>query len=362
MNRFAPIEGLRAWLAMAVVLSHALQFSGTNKTLALETGIGHIAVMVFIIVSGFVITHLLVSQNESYPVYITRRLLRIFPVYVVCTVASAILMFYAEPLFPWSPELLRNLRATQEQHLAAHVLAHVAMLHGAVPNNVLSLSQYALLSPAWSISLEWQFYLIAPFALALLRRRAAMLILGVLITTWMYKRGYFGSFRNPSLIFGAGLFFLVGMASRLVLPHISTKAPLAVALGATGLVMFDKNLFPFVIWVAVLALLCSTDKQAYTRFANFLLECKPAQWLGKRSYSIYLAHLPLLLIIDRGIWLLFPKISQLGYLSLLSAVLFPAVVLASGILYRYVEAPGISLGRWLISRRSNPVAVSAEIR
>jgi peptidoglycan/LPS O-acetylase OafA/YrhL len=45
--------------------------------------IGDCAVMVFIAISGFVIAGLVTDKAEPYPEYITRRVLRIFPVYLV---------------------------------------------------------------------------------------------------------------------------------------------------------------------------------------------------------------------------------------------------------------------------------------
>jgi peptidoglycan/LPS O-acetylase OafA/YrhL len=50
-------------------------------------------------------------------------------------------------------------------------LAHLFMMHGAVPNDVLPHSEYAFNMPAWSISLEWQFYLVAPLFIFVLLKQ-----------------------------------------------------------------------------------------------------------------------------------------------------------------------------------------------
>ena len=78
VERFAPIEGLRAWLAWGVFFGHIVLFAGLSR-LGIPRGAGEVAsdcVQVFIIVSGFVITHLLLAQQESYASYIARRFFR----------------------------------------------------------------------------------------------------------------------------------------------------------------------------------------------------------------------------------------------------------------------------------------------
>src|SRR5262249_46231612 len=84
MPRFAAIEGLRAWLAWSVVFSHIAQSLGA----AMHGGhaewferFGGSAVLVFIAISGFVITGLVLDKHETWPRYILRRAFRIFPAY-----------------------------------------------------------------------------------------------------------------------------------------------------------------------------------------------------------------------------------------------------------------------------------------
>ena len=48
------------------------------------------------------------------------------------------------------------------KNAAYHIPLHLTLLHGVVPEKLLPSSATAFLGPAWSLSLEWQFYLIAP--------------------------------------------------------------------------------------------------------------------------------------------------------------------------------------------------------
>ncbi|WP_425908312.1 acyltransferase family protein [Nitrobacter sp. TKz-YC02] len=81
---FAAIEGLRSGLAWAVVFSHLAYFSNLSGGIAptlKATGLP--AVLVFLTIGGFVITHPVIERPEPYGVYLLRRFMRIFPLFAV---------------------------------------------------------------------------------------------------------------------------------------------------------------------------------------------------------------------------------------------------------------------------------------
>ncbi len=90
MQNFKSIETLRAYMAWWVVLGHAIILTGLNiyipQRLTRVLMAGDIAVDVFIIVSGFVITNLMLAKKEAYLPYIVRRAFRIYPIYLLCLV------------------------------------------------------------------------------------------------------------------------------------------------------------------------------------------------------------------------------------------------------------------------------------
>src|SRR5690242_3337403 len=99
--KFRSIEGLRGWLAWTVVLAHlafvsnlyARGLGGVLRQLAAP------AVFVFIIISGFVITHLLHERSEPYSTYLLRRFMRIFPLFAVtCVIGYFTNDLYADTL------------------------------------------------------------------------------------------------------------------------------------------------------------------------------------------------------------------------------------------------------------------------
>src|ERR1700727_1396258 len=96
MMRFPALEGLRGWLAWMVVLCHiafCADVYAKGWGPIIERG-GTVAVMVFMIMSGFVITHLISERHEPYRIYIFRRFMRLFPLFAVTCVVG----FFATPL------------------------------------------------------------------------------------------------------------------------------------------------------------------------------------------------------------------------------------------------------------------------
>src|SRR6267142_3186556 len=115
------------------------------------------AVNGFLILSGFVIAKLIIEKGESYRAYLTRRFFRLYPVFIICLIPS-IFLFERQPI-GW---------------FLSSLATHLSLLHGIVPeswsigpvgNECFAAS---ILPPAWSISLEWQYYLIAPAFVGLL--------------------------------------------------------------------------------------------------------------------------------------------------------------------------------------------------
>src|SRR6185369_4221145 len=88
MKYVREFDGVRGLLALWVLLAHAIEL-GPFSHIA-----GHLrpqfAVDIFIILSGFVIFHLL-SQGEDYATFITRRFFRLFPVFAVCFLFALVL-------------------------------------------------------------------------------------------------------------------------------------------------------------------------------------------------------------------------------------------------------------------------------
>lgn len=373
IGRFAPIEGLRAWLAWGVFVGHVVLFAGLAR-IGIPHWAGEISttsVEIFIIVSGFVITHLLLTRQEPYLSYITKRFFRLFPAFVLCAAVGGVAIavsrtpWPADPTYQYGRQLIA-LQDAQAHHLAAHVLLHISMLHGVVPNNLLNVSQWALLPTAWSISLEWQFYLLAPAVLLLFRRKAGALIVSLFTVAglWFYNRGYFGAFESPSFLPGAGEFFLLGIGCRIYWDEFKPPAPAAVAIAALAIGAITDQM-AIAIWLAFITYAASQNRelkgvnQRFVSIADLLFVSSLAQSAGKRTYCVYLVHYPIYQLLLTSL-----ALAELSSPTLVAGALialgFPLTLIAAEALHRYVELPGINLGKEF-ARRLGAVSTSAVV-
>lgn len=294
-----------------MVVVHVFWLAG--YTGAIQARAGAYAVDGFIILSGFVITQLLVAKNEPYGIFIFRRFMRLFPAFVVCL---AIALLVRPFTFGTSPsELIRE--ASENRYFWWHLGAHASLIHGLVPTAWLPLSQLAFLPPGWSISLEFQLYLVAPLVL------------------WWLGR------------FGVKGFIVLAVASAVTfVPEVASR--LNAIWSTTGAFMPQRFLF-FLIGMMM-----------YLLFPKFgtRVRCWPSFLrLGEVSYSTYLVHWPVLACLNIFLptgW------TRLARAEVLFAAGAPIILLCSLLLYRYVERPGIALGRHLTKPKNEIKVGSAQ--
>lgn len=347
---FKGIEGARGWLAWTVVAAHIAMVTGLSNVVGSTGWIeqsGHYAVRIFIIISGFVITNLIIVKPEPYGLYLARRALRIYPTYLVCLALSVLVSWLTFDTLLSLPTVTdsqaMHVAARQgefNQHFWPHLLAHLTLVHGAIPNNILNEAQYIFLDPAWSLSLEWQFYLVAPIAVAAMRSRYAMLaVVVILLALGAYKAKFFGSFYDPSILFGASYYFLLGIVTRLFAANLPKfeAYPYTFVLGSTiVLMLINRNLIVLAAWIALVA-----DFQTKTSLA--LLDGAVARWAGARSYAVYVLHQPIICLAV----LAFHGLSFWPMFAAVTVVTIAVVTAGSELLYRSVELPAIRFGKRL---------------
>ena len=374
MKRLQAIEGLRGVLAWAVVFSHLVYFANIYSH-GFGHGIAHLgrpAVLIFIIVSGFVITHVILERPEPYRSYLTRRFMRIFPLFAVTSVIgyfacdlqifTLLRVAYAgDPDFDFVP-LVGGIASSNRQNLGLHILAHATMLHGAISDDVLPFSAYAFNIPAWSISLEWQFYVLAPFILmALLRRRLLVpAAIALALAQAAYGAGLFGHFYQPSFVLAASTYFAIGIACRLAYPVVAAgSTPYALGVGAAIIILLlpiaGVPIACVLLWMLVyLGLIAAREgapESLHARLHRRLWEHPVLLYFGSRSYSIYLAHIPVIALCH-FVWLTMkPMAGPMETFVGLSTMTVPVLIATAELLYRGIEQPGIALGtriaRWL---------------
>jgi len=299
------IEGMRALAVASVLLYHAgFGFHG-----------GYVGVDVFFVVSGFLITGLLQREFEttgriSLSGFYARRARRLLPAATLVLVATVVL----------ARQLLNPVRAHQTAVDAMWAGGFVANFHFAEvgADYLQSTLPPSLLQHWWSLAVEEQFYIVWPGMLAatwaLVRRvRTAGLALCLLLAAasfaigWQLTRtnaawGYFASWsRAWELALGGVCAFVWAQRHRL---------PWRGAVGWGGLAMIGYSAWWFGAGTAfpgtaalmpVVGTMLVIMSIGADNGPGLLLSLAPLQWIGGRSYGIYLWHWPLLMILEERV-------------------------------------------------------------
>src|ERR1035438_5755814 len=357
-RRFRPdVEGLRAVAVLLVVLYHA----GVPRL----TG-GYVGVDVFFVISGFVITGLLLRERSgtgrtSILGFYARRVRRILPaatLVIVATVVAAYVVLgvvsgnYVADDGRWAAVFLANF------HFES---VGTNYLTAALPPS--PLQNY------WSLSVEEQFYVVYPTLFLVvarvrgrfsLRTRMSVALSVVIVASYWLSvtqtashpaSAYFSPFtRAWELALGA----LVAVSTTW-LKHLPARA--AAVLTWAGLAAIVYSAFAFdaqtaypgslvAVPVVGAALIIAAGVAVPRWGAESLLGTGPAQWLGKRSYSLYLWHWPILII----------AAEQVGKSSLPvgdNLILVVIAVLLSMATYHVVENP---IRHWRLPTRTSVIA------
>lgn len=360
-------DGLRGYLAWWVVAAHALQLCGVRDSWAALLMHGAAAVNVFICLSGFVITHLLLEKRERYGAYLTRRAFRIFPIYWFALLLSLLLagtyeLTYRGDWIPNQDELIAR-SASIRQNFVTHVLLHLPLMHGLVPDTWLPHSSDALLGPAWSLSLEWQFYIVAPVLILGLTTSARSCIgtlIGLGVTWWFFKKVSPLHWNYPAFLPLSLHFFAIGILSRVFFMTISRAAGWLIPVAAIIAALAPRSVWlELTIWIVFLCAAVAQFRETQGQPSGVGVLARPlaalasnrvARKIGECSYSTYLIHVPLLSLSGwiasriAGEWT-----QSLCISSTVTAVI--ALIPISMLLYRYLEKPFIQAGSRTIAAR-----------
>jgi peptidoglycan/LPS O-acetylase OafA/YrhL len=307
---FRPdVEGLRAIAIISVLLCHA--------GVPFLAG-GYVGVDVFFVISGFLITKLLVGEMEkrgtvSLRGFYARRAKRLLPLSALLLATVGILsivLFSPLRATETSGDIIASALYFANWHFAAQSVDYFAQ--GLEPSPVLHL---------WSLAIEEQFYLVWPTLMLLAtwwaRRKGkavrpilrftvlivfvASLVAGILLTDATPAAAYFSTFaRAWELALGAGL-ALLGV--------VKLPRRLAAAIGWIGIAAivyacfaFDAQTpFPGVAALiptlgAAAVILAGTSVFAKPGWApEWVLSLPPVRHVGRISYSWYLWHWPFLI-------------------------------------------------------------------
>ena len=294
------IDGLRAIAVLAIVIFHAAP--------QLAPG-GFVGVDVFFVISGFLITGIIVREREarafSWRGFYLRRARRIAPAYVLVALATAAAAAWIE---------LPSRLAPTGGALAASGLLVPNILFGLRFDYFGPAAQQNPLLHLWSLGVEEQFYLVWPalialLSLKLLRPARTILALALLAASLIAAQAHVAHEAASWSFYGlpgrAWEFLAGGLLSLGQLPA-PRRSGLANAMAGAGLVLILASIFlldettPFPGLTAAPAclgaMLVIWSGQARAPAAAMLLRSAPAVALGRVSYSFYLWHWPILVL------------------------------------------------------------------
>ncbi len=319
--RLEFLDGLRGIAALYVVLFHAYQLGTLDDPRVdpdLVWRIGHPAVSVFIVLSGFCLMLPVARSGEDKLRggvwnYLQRRARRILPPYYAALVLGVLFLVAAHFA------RYRSESALHDRVLALHLSPGSLLSHLFLVHNLSSVWIETIDVPMWSVATEWQIYFFLPALLLPVWRRfggwampAAGFAVG-LLPHYLLAPGanfdwacpwYLGLFATGMA--GAGLAFSPRQAAGAGrLPWGILAAALFVLLGALLVFVPDAVISGYVWETDALAGAATTCLILWcTRLVTKPLASRPVilraleapltLWLGAFSYSLYLVHYPLL--------------------------------------------------------------------
>lgn len=285
-----PMEGLRGFAVFLVFLVHYISLSlpwvPVDSVQAQWAhglhAMGNVGVDLFFVLSGYLIYGSLVAKRQAYGAFIWRRVVRIYPTFLVVFALYLALSL----LFPAESKLPEG-----GLEVAWYLLANLLLLPGLAPIE-------PMITVAWSLSYEFAYYLVTPFVVLLLGlhqrtpvwRLVCFGLAGVLALVGFGIWG--GPVRLAMFVAGIVLYECLLIAPRTrgrsAWGGLALVAALALAAwpaaGHAGLALKLG-----LLGVLFLVVCHSAFTDATGRLAQ-ALSWTPLRWLGNISYSYYLIH------------------------------------------------------------------------
>jgi len=290
------ISFLRAFSVLAVLFYH-YKFQWFKS--------GFIGVDIFFVISGFLMTKIILSSFDkgSFNIwdFYRRRVIRIIPALLGVVVVFSFLIF----LF-LQPQIVNFFRS------AFSSVLFFSNIYYYLNNGYFDTSsQYNFLLHSWSLSVEWQFYLIYPLILLLLKKLyttkknifiAVFLALAIIsFGAMLIHRSYDPDFSFYIFYPRAWEMMLGGLAFLLEdkIQHIPKKVKLVLALTSLSAILSFIFLFHASSWPSLYTTIpvFFTTLLISLNYEFIAYKNKIVTYLGNISYSLYLYHWPLYVLI-----------------------------------------------------------------
>lgn len=359
---FRNLDSIRFIAALMVFLAHTLRLVLAKMpelnpyvlNFFMTLSNGEIGVSIFFVLSGFLITFLLISEYEiknqiSLKNFYIRRVLRIWPLYYAVVIFS----FFIYPT-------LKSMIALNNP-LPSNVFYHLVFLSNFDVINILknfagsdAMSQ----NITWSVSIEEQFYLFWPLIFVVLPKRAWIYVITVIICASLLFRLlnnddkvvlYFHTFSVfIDLGIGGLMAYLIKQSVKIrsFFENSSTSTHLILFFTSFNLVYWSNDIFSFPYGEAISRLFISlsfalviasqamTQKESVFNLGNLAYANK---W-GKYTYGIYLIHPIAITILDVCARILHISLEHYLNLIIIGIMAYFLTMFLSYTSYRYYES------------------------
>lgn len=356
MNR--GLTSFRALAFLAVFAVHSGLFS-----------LGYLGVQAFFVLSGFLLTPILVNMKDNLPVksffinFYGRRILRIFPLYYFYLLVILLLCLLVINMegYGWLEEIGTFLQQAPWAFTYTYDFFHASAYFG---------SANPLVSHFWSLAVEEQFYLIWPILIFLVERKHLKNLLLTTIVVGPILRAltalavqnsifpilgqqadlviYVLPFSHFDAFAIGGYFALYGASQRSNIPtllllfgsvplgyltqYLSTGEINIISLGYSTFLR-DQYIWGYSLFNLIFAKMIIQIKDGV--FFPSFFKNKILNYLGEISYGLYVYHLPILWFVNR----FYPNIPE----PIRIAIALSATILVSSMSYELFEKPFIRM-------------------
>jgi peptidoglycan/LPS O-acetylase OafA/YrhL len=354
---FPNLNGIRCIAALLVVFHHLEQAKHSfDLPNIYEFNIiqhaGRLGVGLFFVLSGFLITYLLLEErgrfgNVDTRKFYLRRVFRIWPIYFLIVGLSFFVFPYIDLLyFPGTNAKLEN-----------HVAERLALMLLVLPNFAFVLYDLPYwCAQTWSIGVEEQFYYLWPWLIKYPKRRITITLLFLGITALFLFTGLYyldesaeitkaaittfvGQFRIQTMALGGFCAWLVYHDKFKILNVLFRKDVqiitylILVVLFLSGL-HFTGFLEVYAVFFGIFVLNVSCNPNSLISLENRFMN-----YTGKISYGLYIYHVFVIVLIINVLRIYFPAITGSTYQILVYILTLVFSILAASLSYTYIEKP-----------------------